>query len=82
MAMDDEFVWLVNPDTKGTWKCPVGAVGLWTARGWENCDPPDEPDVTKDPAVVEAEIESEPAPSARAKKRAAAAAAATEEGAE
>jgi len=47
MAVADEFVWMVHPDVGIPWQCPVGAVGAWTARGWELCDPPTEADVTK-----------------------------------
>jgi hypothetical protein len=86
----DEFVWLTYPAHGGFWKCPIGALGLWTARGWEQCDPPVEPDITKDPAVLAAMAEQAAADEAAAEKPAkttakskrADAAAITEEGAE
>lgn len=60
---DTEFVWLHNPDTGGTAQFAIGAVGAWTARGWEPCDPPAEVDPTRAHAA-DAEIPPvEPAPS-------------------
>lgn len=50
--MSDEFVWLMYPANGNTWLCPVGALAMWTGRGWEPCDPPVEPNPTKDPAVA------------------------------
>lgn len=45
-----EFTWLVHPDVGIPWECPTAAVGFWTPRGWEPCDPPPEVDPTKEPA--------------------------------
>lgn len=45
-----EFTWLTHPDIGIPWECPTSAVGFWTPRGWEPCDPPDEVDPTKEPA--------------------------------
>jgi len=83
--MSDEFVWMVHPDVKIPWRCPVGAVGNWTALGHETCDAPAEVDPTKSDGPVEVVDESEPdakAPAKSSRKRAAEPAADTEEGAE
>ena len=83
--MADEFVWLVLPEVGIPWQCPIGAVGAWTARGWEPCDPPTEADPTKSDGPVEAVDEPEPdakTPAKSSRKRAAETAADTEEGAE
>lgn len=43
------FVWLEHPETGGKAQFAEVAVDVWKARGWRECDPPDEPDLTKDP---------------------------------
>jgi len=83
-AMSDEHAWLIHPDIGIPWQCPIGAIGLWTARGWEPCDAPDEPDVTKDAAAVAPEPEPTPVPAEpdKPKSKRATEAALTTEGAE
>lgn len=48
----DEFVWLEFPATGGRARFAPAAVAAWTARGWTPCEPPAEPDPTKDPVAV------------------------------
>jgi hypothetical protein len=61
--MADEFVWMFHEETGNSAAFPVAAVPLWTPRGWEPCDPPVEPDVTKvhlaHAPAVEADAEDE-----------------------
>lgn len=45
-AMTDTHAWLYHPPTEGYWQCPVDAVDIWKARGWEPCDAPPEVDTT------------------------------------
>ena len=79
--MADEFVWLMHPDVGIPWRCPAGAVGFWTGRGHEPCDPPVEPDVTRAEQPAPADEPTSGA-SAKPKSKRAAQAALTEEGAE
>lgn len=55
---EDEFVWLRYPETGGTQRFAIGAVGAWTARGWKPCDPPAEVDPTRAHAVEAAPPEA------------------------
>lgn len=43
------FVWLEYPDTGGKAEFNEEAAPMWQGRGWQPCDPPNEPDLTKDP---------------------------------
>lgn len=55
MADDNpSWVWLRNPTTGGVAQFPPQAAGMWRGRGWVDSSPPPEPDVLKDPAIVEA----------------------------
>lgn len=56
------FVWLEHPETGGKAQFADAAVDIWTARGWRECDPPDEPDLTKDPAPDPAEEQTTQTP--------------------
>lgn len=44
MSAVDEFTWLRHPATGGVFHCPLDAADAWKARGWEPCEPPEEPD--------------------------------------
>jgi hypothetical protein len=35
--------WLRHPETGGYFHCPAEAVDAWKGRGWEESDPPAEP---------------------------------------
>lgn len=65
-------VWMHHPaNPAGYWQCPNEGVADHLARGWELCDPPQEPN----PAVAERlAFEAELAEKAQAEAKAAAAA--------
>lgn len=62
--VEDDWQWLTHPDIAPlSQRFHIGAVGYWTARGWEPCDPPTEHDA----AVAERpKSDSDPAPEAEA----------------
>jgi hypothetical protein len=45
----DGFVWLEFPDHSGKQQFPAEAAPMWRARGWRDCDPPEAPNLLKDP---------------------------------
>lgn len=44
--MTATHAWMHHPETDGYWQCPLGAVDVWTLRGWQLCDAPPEVDTT------------------------------------
>ncbi len=49
MNSDPELVWLRHEETGHYWRCPIGAIGFWSPRGWVPSDePPPELDPTKE----------------------------------
>lgn len=60
-GMDDTHAWTRHDELGAYWQCPVGALPFWSARGWTPCDPPVEPDPTRDPLMI-----AEPPPVAAA----------------
>lgn len=44
-------VWLQNAETGGKQLFSVESEAGWRARGWNPCNPPEDPDIFKDPGV-------------------------------
>jgi hypothetical protein len=60
-----EHVWMRHTETGGTARIAVGAVDHWRDMDWQECDPPSEPDLSKDPGVSTPEpVEPETKPAA------------------
>lgn len=43
MFDDSSRQWLRHPESGGYFNCPMEAVDAWKGRGWEESDPPVEP---------------------------------------
>lgn len=66
----DEWQWLTHPDIAPlSQRFALNAVGFWTARGWEPCDPPDEVNLALAEHPTSAEEAPEPASSPRKAKK-------------
>lgn len=66
-AVTDTHVWLHHEPSDGYWQCPVDAVDVWTARGWQRCEAP--PEVNLATAHWPAPAAPEPAAPAAKKSR-------------
>lgn len=57
-----DFVWLEFPATGGKQQFPTEAAPIWRIRGWQDCDPPPEPSLLKDPLLDDPDPDETPVP--------------------
>lgn len=72
MFDDTSRQWLRHPDTGGYFNCPLEAVDAWKGKGWEESDPPVEPNAAIAEQVAYREQQAASAEANKATREAAA----------